>query len=284
MARAAASVPSLAANMRAVQPSLSATFTSAPAATRSSAGIASFRLAASIRAVLPSGSRTSRPAPASINARTAGSCPPRTACRRAVRWPLSRAFTSAPAWSCARTWPTSPCLAAAMRASWAFLIAFWRACSGVSSAMRGLVARSSAAAMTTQDRHRDQTILVRTAENDSASPARIIRFDLSGTLVARLARPRADLRGRALHHPARAGPRDDGRRVRGRGRGRSLVPSRSRPSTWRSPPVRRPAASSSSGSSRRRGWRPGSRILESSSATTSARTRRAESSSSSSNT
>ena len=44
MARAAASVPSLAANMRAVQPSLSATLTSAPAATRSRAKIASFRL------------------------------------------------------------------------------------------------------------------------------------------------------------------------------------------------------------------------------------------------
>ena len=47
------------------------------------------------------------------------------------------------------------------------------------------MARSSAAATRTQDRHRDQTILVRTAENDNASPGPgLSASTVSGTLVA----------------------------------------------------------------------------------------------------
>ena len=50
--------------------------------------------------------------------------------------------------------------------------------------MRGVAARSSAAVLRTQGRHRDQTILVRTAGNDNASPGPGSYARPSGTLVA----------------------------------------------------------------------------------------------------
>ena len=106
----------------------------------------------------------------------------------------------------------------------------------------------------------------------------------SGTLVAVLRRPRADPGGRALHHPARAGPRHDGRRVRGRGHGpgshRRRQDHRARLRAHGRGSQRVRAALLHRGAGRG----PALPIRASSSVTTSARTRRAESSSSSSNT
>ena len=203
-----------------------------------------------------------------------------------MRWALSRALTSAPAWSCARTWPTSPCFAAAISASWAFLIAFWPAPARECRRRDGIRwRRSSAAARTTQARHRDRTILASTAEDGSARPGPDHPRPASRLHLSPILQGREPTLG-------------DGRYIIRRELGRgtmgvvyeaedTVLGSHRRPQDDRArlrPRGSRLATSSSSASSPRRGPRPGSPIRASSSVTTSARTRRAESSSSSSNT
>ena len=63
-------------------------------------------------------------------------------------------------------------------------------------------------------------MLVRTAENDNASPARMIRSEPSRVHLSPSCRSREPTFGDGRYHrPARARPRHDGRRVRGRGPG-----------------------------------------------------------------